>query len=80
MGLAPEQVKGYGLGVMNARALFYADKNEAMANYKTEGRAYGPHGEDLVLANSFMKYDDEVSRGIDPPGRRSEPFGTGFGV
>lgn len=62
MGLAPEQVKGYGLGVMNARALFYADKNEAMANYKTEGRAYGPHGEDLVLANSLQKYDDEVSR------------------
>ena len=62
MGLAPEQVKGYGLGVMNARALFYADKNEAMANYKTEGRAYGPHGEDLVLANSLQKYDDEISR------------------
>ena len=41
-GLAPEQVKGYGLGVMNARALFYADRDESMASYKTEGRAFGP--------------------------------------
>ena len=61
-GLAPEQVKGYGLGVMNARALFYADRDESMASYKTEGRAFGPHGEDLVIANSIEHYNDEVSR------------------
>ena len=61
-GLAPEQVKGYGLGVMNARALFYAARDENMSCYKTEGRAYGPHGEDLVIANSIEHYNDEISR------------------
>ena len=37
MGLAPEQVKGYGLGVMNARALFYADKTKRWPIIKQKG-------------------------------------------
>ena len=48
-GLSPAQVRGFGLGVMHARDL-------------TEGRAFGPHGEDLVLANSVAHYDDALSR------------------
>ena len=32
------------------------------AAYLTEGRAFGPHGEDLVLANSIDRYDDALSR------------------
>ncbi len=60
-GLAPEQIRGYGLGVMNARALYYAEKSPDLIHYKSEGRAYGPHGEGLVIADSILNYDDEKS-------------------
>lgn len=60
--LAPEQIKGYGLGVMNARAAYYAKKNDEYSSYLTEGRAYGPHGNDLVIANSILNYDDRLSK------------------
>ncbi len=60
--LAPEQIKGYGLGVMNARAAYYARKDEKYSSYLTDGRAFGPHGKDLVIANSIACYDDMLSR------------------
>ena len=61
-GLLPCQVRGFGLGVMHARALYFAGRDERFASYLTEGRAFGPHGEDLVLANSIEHYDDALSR------------------
>ena len=61
-GLRPCQVRGFGLGVMHARALYFARKDPRFADYLTEGRAFGPHGEDLVLANSIDRYDDALSR------------------
>ncbi len=61
-GLRPEQIQGYGLGVMNARAAYYAKKELRFASFLTEGRAFGPHGEDLVIANSIEHYDDSLSR------------------
>lgn len=61
-GLHPAQIQGYGLGVMNARALYYAEKDERFSAYPEEGRAFGPHGEDLVIANSLYHYDDALSR------------------
>lgn len=61
-GLMPEQVQGYGLGVMNARAVYYGKKEEKFKSFLTEGRAYGPHGGDLVIANSIENYDDELSK------------------
>ncbi|MBQ7758810.1 MAG: lactate dehydrogenase [Anaerotignum sp.] len=61
-GLRPEQVQGYGLGVMNARAAYYAKQDERFASFLTEGRAFGPHGEDLVIANSIEHYDDALSK------------------
>lgn len=61
-GLAAEQVQGFGLGVMNARAAYYAKRDPRFASYLTEGRAFGPHGEDLVIANSITHYDDDLSR------------------
>ncbi len=60
-GLAPEQIRGYGLGVMHARAVFYADEDKESSHYLKEGRAYGPHGEGLVIANSIVNYNDEIS-------------------
>ncbi|MGN1231535.1 MAG: lactate dehydrogenase, partial [Anaerotignum sp.] len=61
-GLRPEQVQGYGLGVMNARAAYYAKQDARFSSFLTEGRAFGPHGEDLVIANSISAYDDALSK------------------
>ena len=61
--LMPWQIQGYGLGVMNMRALYYSRKEPEgpMSLYETEGRAFGPHGQDLVIANSIEHYDEEAS-------------------
>ena len=60
-GLAPGQIRGYGLGVMNKRAEYFAARDERFASYLEEGRAFGPHGGDLVIANSIANYDHELS-------------------
>ncbi len=73
-GLNPGQVRGFGLGVMAARARYYAEKRSAelredgnkelaekYETYLREGRGYGPHGQDLVIANSIEHYDEDVS-------------------
>lgn len=64
MGLLPEQVQGYGLGVMNARAAYYARRDARFAAFLTDGRAYGPHGDGLWIANSLSDYDDDLSRAL----------------
>lgn len=61
LGLRPEQVQGYGLGVMNSRAAYFAKQDSRFAQFLTEGRAYGPHGQNLVIANSIDNYDHELS-------------------
>lgn len=61
-GLSAQQVRGFGLGVMNARARYYAWKDARFASYLTEGRAFGPHGEGLIIANSIRNYDSELSK------------------
>ena len=61
-GLSPAQVRGFGLGVMNARAAYYARQDPRFASFLTDGRTFGPHGEDLVVANSIDRYDDGLSR------------------
>ena len=68
-GILPERVQGFGLGVMNGRAAYFArqaqtragERVQAVSKYLTEGRVYGPHGEDLVVANSITDYDEEAS-------------------
>lgn len=60
-GLAPEQIRGYGLGVMNARAAYYSPLKEETKNYLKEGRAFGPHGEGLVIANSIENFNEEAT-------------------
>ena len=64
MGLLPEQVQGYGLGVMNARAAYYAKRDARFAPFLTDGRAYGPHGDGLWIANSLTSYDDDLSHAL----------------
>ena len=60
-GLSPAQVKGFGLGVMYARAAYFAERRGDCPEFSVSGRAYGPHGRDLVIANSLTEYDPEKS-------------------
>ncbi len=60
-GLRPEQVQGYGLGVMNSRAAYFAKRDSRFQQFLTEGRAYGPHGQKLVIADSILHYNQERS-------------------
>ncbi|KRQ88075.1 L-lactate dehydrogenase 2 [Caloramator mitchellensis] len=60
-GLSSSQIIGFGLGVMNARAIFYSNEIEGAENYSIEGRVFGPHGQGIIVANSIKNYDDNVS-------------------
>ena len=62
LGLLPEQIQGFGLGVMNARAAYFARRDPRFASFLTQGRTFGPHGKGLVAANSVEHYDDALSR------------------
>ena len=57
-GLLPEQIQGFGLGVMAARAAYYA--GQAGTDF-TQGRVFGPHGAELIVANHPIDYDATVS-------------------
>ena len=57
-GLLPEQVVGFGLGVMKARAVYMAERLGAACPGL---RAYGPHGAGLVVANDPAAYDEDLS-------------------
>ncbi|MEA4922756.1 MAG: lactate dehydrogenase [Eubacteriaceae bacterium] len=61
-GIRSERIQGFGLGVMNGRAAYYAKKDPELAVYLSEGRAFGPHGEDLVIADSIYNYNDRASK------------------
>ena len=61
-GLRPEQVQGFGLGVMNARAAYFAKRDPKLASFLSEGRSFGPHGTGLFIANSITNYDEDISQ------------------
>ncbi|MBB6218900.1 hypothetical protein HNQ80_005075 [Anaerosolibacter carboniphilus] len=79
-GLAPEQIRGYGLGVMHARAAFYAEQSQETSHYIREGRAYGPHGKDLIIADSIDNYNEDLSLYLTVKARNAnlEVRETGF--
>lgn len=60
-GLSNSQIYGFGLGVMHARARYYAKKDPTLCSYLTEGAIFGPHGVDLLVLNSFLQYDAALS-------------------
>jgi len=60
-GLQPGQIRGYGLGVMNSRAVYYAGKDPRFHQFLQEGRVFGPHGNDLVVADSVENYNPDLS-------------------
>lgn len=58
-GLLPEQVRGFGLGVMHARAVYSAEC-DGIATERL--RVYGPHGNGLVIANAPNEgYNNAIS-------------------
>ncbi|MBU5437935.1 lactate dehydrogenase [Tissierella sp. MSJ-40] len=61
LGLSSNQIIGYGLGVMNGRACFYAEQSKDTIHYLEEGRVFGPHGEGLIVADSIQNYNEEIS-------------------
>lgn len=56
--LHPEQIQGFGLGVMFARAAYYAAKRASsdhrFSYFLQSGRVFGPHGGGLVAVNSIL--------------------------
>lgn len=69
--LMPEQIRGYGLGVMNARACYYAKQKSDCSHYLEYGRAFGPHGEGLIIADSIDKYNEELSEYLTTKTRKA---------
>lgn len=57
-GLLPEQIQGFGLGVMAARA---ADCARREGVDFSNGRVFGPHGSGLIVANDPLDYDAALS-------------------
>ncbi|MCI9679555.1 MAG: lactate dehydrogenase [Oscillospiraceae bacterium] len=78
-GLSVCQVRGFGLGVMNARAAYYAKKETKFASFLTDGRSFGPHGEGLIIANSISDYDDALSRELTEKTKRANLEMRGLG-
>lgn len=78
-GLSADQVIGYGLGVMNGRACFYAEQSSEMVHYIDEGRVFGPHGEGLIVADSIENYNEEISNYLTNKTLNANKEVRGFG-
>lgn len=59
-GLIPDQIRGYGLGVMHGRALYYS--KQMQYDYEEKGRVFGPHGKALVVIENVEKFSAERSK------------------
>lgn len=57
--LRSQQIRGFGLGVMYARAIFHARE---LGLPTDELRVYGPHGRGLRVVNSLTAYNESISR------------------
>ncbi|WMM25931.1 lactate dehydrogenase [Tissierella sp. MB52-C2] len=78
-GLSSDQIIGYGLGVMNGRACFYAEQSGEMVHYIEEGRVFGPHGEGLIVADSIKNYNAEISNYLTDKTVNANKEVRGFG-
>lgn len=56
-GLAADQIRGLGLGVMHSRAAYYAEQESFGQNYITSGRVFGSTGKGLLIADDVEQYD-----------------------
>lgn len=55
------RIKGFGLGVMEARARFIAKE---IGVFEEDLRTYGPHGKGLIVINSLSSYNDTISKDL----------------
>ena len=65
--LSPGQIQGFGMGVMFARAAYFARRlsgDHSGNSFPEEGRVFGQHGQELIVANSTLsdRYDDDLSK------------------
>lgn len=60
-GLSLDQIRGFGLGVMHGRAAYYSEKEVQKQCYLEKGRAFGPHGKGLVIADDVENYNQKKS-------------------
>lgn len=58
-GIESHRIRGFGLGVMEARARFIASEKNLL---KEDLRSYGPHGRGLIVVNSLSAYDPDQSK------------------
>lgn len=58
-GIPGHRIRGFGLGVMEARARFLAKE---AGWYKADQRVAGPHGKGVLVFNSLTSYDAEISK------------------
>ena len=52
------RIRGFGLGVMEARARFIAKEKDV---FSEDLRTFGPHGKGLIVINSIKEYDPKLS-------------------
>lgn len=55
------RIRGFGLGVMEARARFIAKELNV---FSEDLRTFGPHGKGLVVVNSLENYDKSISKDL----------------
>lgn len=55
------RIRGFGLGVMEARARFIAKELNV---FSEDLRTFGPHGKGLVVVNSLKNYDKTISKDL----------------
>lgn len=60
-GMLPEQIQGFGLGVMYSRALYYANMDPDVKDFKRNGRVFGMHGSGLVICDDIHDYNAKKS-------------------
>ncbi|MBN2396622.1 MAG: lactate dehydrogenase [Candidatus Atribacteria bacterium] len=60
-GLAADQIRGFGLGVMHGRVAYYAEQDDKTRHYLKKGRVFGPHGDGLQVTDDIDSYHPELS-------------------
>jgi hypothetical protein len=55
------RIRGFGLGVMEARARFIAKELNV---FHEDLRTFGPHGKGLIVVNSLEHYDKDISKDL----------------
>lgn len=60
-GLAADQIRGFGLGVMHGRAAYYSELEKETQHYLNRGRVFGSSGSSLIVADDVEHYNREKS-------------------